>query len=226
MAIIEVTQLTKIYGSGDTAVKALDGVNLSIDAGKLVAVMGPSGCGKSTLLHLIGGLDRPTSGVVLIEGRDISRMKDDELTKLRRQKMGFIFQFFNRIPVLNAVIPDTPMTRLMHPEYIGRNTSRLGLCDMQFLHFVDAADAMGFDPEGAIRADTFVAVMTPPDAEGLDDRVPCCRRCGRRDTSWWRSPTSRMWPAAGRRDRFHETAQYDTRRLAYGRRAGYDGSRK
>ena len=102
MAIIEVNQLTKVYGSGDTAVKALDGVNLTIDAGKLVAVMGPSGCGKSTLLHLIGGLDRPTSGTVLIEGRDISRMKDDELTTLRRQKMGFIFQFFNLIPVMPA----------------------------------------------------------------------------------------------------------------------------
>ena len=102
MAIIEVNQLTKVYGSGDTAVRALDGVNLSIEAGQLVAVMGPSGCGKSTLLHLVGGLDQPTSGTVLIEGRDISRMKDDELTKLRRQKMGFIFQFFNLIPVLTA----------------------------------------------------------------------------------------------------------------------------
>jgi putative ABC transport system ATP-binding protein len=102
MSIIEVNQLSKIYGSGDTAVKALDGVSLSIAAGQLVAVMGPSGCGKSTLLHLIGGLDQPTSGSVSIEGHDISRMKDDELTKLRRQKMGFIFQFFNLIPVLNA----------------------------------------------------------------------------------------------------------------------------
>ena len=102
MAIIEVNQLTKVYGSGDTAVRALDGVNLSIEAGQLVAVMGPSGCGKSTLLHLVGGLDQPTSGTVLIEGRDISRMKDDELTRLRRQKMGFIFQFFNLIPVLSA----------------------------------------------------------------------------------------------------------------------------
>lgn len=102
MAIIEVNQLTKVYGSGDTAVRALDGVNLSIEAGQLVAVMGPSGCGKSTLLHLVGGLDQPTSGTVLIEGRDISRMKDDELTRLRCQKMGFIFQFFNLIPVLSA----------------------------------------------------------------------------------------------------------------------------
>ncbi len=102
MAIIEVNQLTKVYGSGDTAVKALDGVNLTIDAGKLVAVMGPSGCGKSTLLHLIGGLDRPTSGTVSIEGKDISKMSDNALTELRRRKMGFIFQFFNLIPVLTA----------------------------------------------------------------------------------------------------------------------------
>jgi acyl-CoA hydrolase len=90
--------------------------------------------------------------------------------RLKRHKVTFTSGFMS--PVLNAVIPDTPMTRLMHPEYIGRNTSRLGLCDMQFLHFVDAADAMGFDPEGAIRADTFVAVMTPPDAEGLMSHGP------------------------------------------------------
>lgn len=102
MSIIEVKNLTKIYGNGDTAVKALDAVNLSIDEGKFVAVMGPSGCGKSTLLHLIGGLDRPTSGTVMIDGSDIAKMKDDQLTELRRRKMGFIFQFFNLIPVLNA----------------------------------------------------------------------------------------------------------------------------
>ena len=102
MAIIEVQNLSKDYGVGDTAVSALDGVNLSIDAGKFVAVMGPSGCGKSTLLHLIGGLDHPTAGKVLIEGQDIAAMKDEQLTELRRRKMGFIFQFFNLIPVLSA----------------------------------------------------------------------------------------------------------------------------
>jgi putative ABC transport system ATP-binding protein len=102
MAIIEVKQLSKVYGTGDTAVKALDSVNLTIDQGKFVAVMGPSGCGKSTLLHLIGGLDKPSSGSVLIEGKDIALMNDDALTELRRRKMGFIFQFFNLIPVLSA----------------------------------------------------------------------------------------------------------------------------
>jgi len=102
MAIIEVRNLTKVYGNGDNAVHALDSINLSVDEGKFVAVMGPSGCGKSTLLHLIGGLDRPTSGSVMIEGKDIAKMKDDQLTELRRRKMGFIFQFFNLIPVLDA----------------------------------------------------------------------------------------------------------------------------
>lgn len=102
MAIIEVKDLTKIYGNGDNAVRALNSITLSIDEGKFVAVMGPSGCGKSTLLHLVGGLDRPTSGSVMIEGKDIAKMKDDQLTELRRRKMGFIFQFFNLIPVLDA----------------------------------------------------------------------------------------------------------------------------
>lgn len=102
MAIIEVKNLSKVYGAGDTAVVALDGVNLVIEEGKFVAVMGPSGCGKSTLLHLIGGLDSPSSGSVLIEGQDIAAMKDEQLTELRRRKMGFVFQFFNLIPVLSA----------------------------------------------------------------------------------------------------------------------------
>ncbi len=103
MAMIEVKDLSKVYGSGEASVTALDSVNLSIEQGQFVAVMGPSGCGKSTLLHLIGGLDRPTGGSVLIEGSDISKMSDNALTELRRRKMGFIFQFFNLIPVLDAV---------------------------------------------------------------------------------------------------------------------------
>lgn len=103
MAIIEVKNLTKIYGSGDTQVTALDSVNISIEEGQFVAVMGPSGCGKSTLLHLIGGLDRPSDGTICIEGKDISKMSDKTLTEMRRRKMGFVFQFFNLLPVLDAV---------------------------------------------------------------------------------------------------------------------------
>ena len=102
MPIVEVRGLTKIYGSGDTAVTALDHVDLTVEQGEFVAVMGPSGCGKSTLLNLVGGLDRPTSGQVLIGDVDIATMDDKHLTELRRRKLGFVFQFFNLIPVLDA----------------------------------------------------------------------------------------------------------------------------
>jgi putative ABC transport system ATP-binding protein len=103
MSLVQTENLTKIYGSGETTVTALDHVNFHVKAGEFVAVMGPSGCGKSTLLHLLGGLDRPSEGSVSLDGTAIADMQDDALTRLRRRKMGFIFQFFNLIPVLNAV---------------------------------------------------------------------------------------------------------------------------
>ncbi|MCS7009897.1 MAG: ABC transporter ATP-binding protein [Anaerolineales bacterium] len=103
MSLIQTENLTKIYGKGEAAVTALDHVNIAVNEGEFVAVMGPSGCGKSTLLHLIGGLDRPTEGNVRIEGVALAEMDDDTLTKLRRRKIGFVFQFFNLIPVLTAV---------------------------------------------------------------------------------------------------------------------------
>jgi len=102
MSLIQTENLTKIYGSGETAVIALDHVNLSVDAGEFLAVMGPSGCGKSTLLHLVGGLDRATEGRVIIDGHALTDLSDAALTELRRRKIGFVFQFFNLIPVLNA----------------------------------------------------------------------------------------------------------------------------
>jgi putative ABC transport system ATP-binding protein len=103
MPLVQTVNLTKTYGQGQTAVVALDRVNISVDAGELVAVMGPSGCGKSTLLHLLGGLDRPTEGSVLIDGKSLSSLSDNALAQMRRRKIGFIFQFFNLIPILDAV---------------------------------------------------------------------------------------------------------------------------
>jgi len=103
MAIVEAKGLSRVYGHGEAAVTALDNVSLTVDAGEFVAVMGPSGCGKSTLLNLMGGLDTPTSGSVMVDGRDIAVMNDGEVTALRRQRIGFVFQFFNLIPVLNSI---------------------------------------------------------------------------------------------------------------------------
>jgi putative ABC transport system ATP-binding protein len=103
MSLIRAENLTKVYGTGDTAVVALDHVNLSVEEGECVAVMGPSGCGKSTLLHLLGGLDRPTEGNVSIDGQLLADMSDNAVTQLRRRKIGFVFQFFNLIPILSSV---------------------------------------------------------------------------------------------------------------------------
>lgn len=100
--ILETNNLKKYYGSGDTMVKALDGVNFSVEDGEFAAIVGTSGSGKSTLLHMIGGLDRPTSGTVKVAGKEIFSLKDDALTIFRRRKIGFIFQSYNLVPVLNV----------------------------------------------------------------------------------------------------------------------------
>jgi len=99
---VEVRGLTKVFGTGDTRVEALRGVDLDVRTGEFLAVMGPSGSGKSTLLHLVGGLDRPTSGTVRVAGDELSAMEDDDLTLLRRRRIGFVFQFFNLLPILSA----------------------------------------------------------------------------------------------------------------------------
>jgi putative ABC transport system ATP-binding protein len=103
MPLLQALNLTKIYGAGETAVTALNQATLGVEAGEFVAVMGPSGGGKSTLLHLLGGLDRPTSGQVILDGQALDGLNDEALTRLRRRMIGFVFQFYNLIPVLDAV---------------------------------------------------------------------------------------------------------------------------
>ena len=102
MRILQTEGLKKYYGAGNTLVKALDGVDLAVEQGEFVAIVGTSGSGKSTLLHMLGGLDRPTSGKVTVDGRDIFALKDEELTIFRRRKIGFVFQSYNLVPVLSV----------------------------------------------------------------------------------------------------------------------------
>lgn len=102
MEILKTTDLKKIYGSGENAVHALDGVNLTVEKGEFVAIVGTSGSGKSTLLHMLGGLDRPTQGKVTVDGKDIFSFKEEALTIFRRRKIGFVFQSYNLVPVLNV----------------------------------------------------------------------------------------------------------------------------
>ncbi|MFL5942896.1 MAG: ABC transporter ATP-binding protein [Gaiellaceae bacterium] len=101
-AAVEARELKRVYGEGSTAVEALRGVDIAVRSGELVAVMGPSGSGKSTLMHILAGLDKPTSGTVTIAGTEISGLDDSKLTRLRREHIGFVFQFFNLLPMLNA----------------------------------------------------------------------------------------------------------------------------
>lgn len=109
MEILKTTGLTKTYGQGDTAVHALKGIDISVQKGEFIAIVGTSGSGKSTLLHMLGGLDRPSSGKVIVDGKDIFALQDEELTIFRRRKIGFVFQSFNLVPVLsvyeNIVLP-------------------------------------------------------------------------------------------------------------------------
>ena len=112
MEILKIENLNKIYGKGDNQVKAVDNVSFSVEKGEFVAIIGASGSGKSTLLHLIGGVDRPTSGNVFIEGKDIYSLNDDNLAIFRRRQIGLIYQFYNLIPVLNVAENITLPTKL------------------------------------------------------------------------------------------------------------------
>ena len=117
MTVLETRDLKKYYGAGDTLVKALDGVDLQVENGEFVAIVGTSGSGKSTLLHILGGLDRPTGGSVLVDGKDIFSLKDEELTIFRRRKIGFVFQSFNLISRTSALKNvELPMTYARVPK--------------------------------------------------------------------------------------------------------------
>ena len=131
MTILETKDLRKVYGSGDTEVRALDGVDLTVEKGEFVAVVGTSGSGKSTLLHMLGGLDRPTGGTVTVDGKELSTLKDEELTIFRRRKIGFVFQNYNLVPVLNVyeniVLPIQLDGNAPDKAYVERIIETLGL---------------------------------------------------------------------------------------------------
>ncbi len=131
MNILESKDLKKIYGNGENTVKALDGANLIVGNGEFVAIVGTSGSGKSTMLHMLGGLDRPTSGIVNVDGKNIFALKDDELTIFRRRKIGFVFQNFNLVPVLNVydniVLPIELDGNIPDKAYIDQIVATLGL---------------------------------------------------------------------------------------------------
>jgi putative ABC transport system ATP-binding protein len=132
-AVVAAQQLGRRYGDGDTAIDALRSVDLEVEREKLTAVMGPSGSGKSTLMHLLAGLDKPTSGEVFIDGTNISELGDTELTKLRRKHIGFIFQFFNLLPMLtaeeNIVLPLSIAGTKPDAEFLAELIAKVGLGD-------------------------------------------------------------------------------------------------
>ena len=131
MDILQACDLKKTYGTGEACVHALDGVSLNVEKGEFVAIVGTSGSGKSTLLHMLGGLDRPSSGKVFVDGKDIFSLKDEELTIFRRRKIGFVFQAYNLVPVLNVyeniVLPIELDGGKVDKEFVKKITETLGL---------------------------------------------------------------------------------------------------
>ena len=133
MEILQTNDLTKIYGSGENAVHALDGVNLTVEKGEFVAVVGSSGSGKSTLLHMLGGLDRPTRGGVTVDGKEVFSLNDEALTIFRRRKIGFVFQAYNLVPLLNVyentVLPIELDGGTIDRDFVRNILETLGLTD-------------------------------------------------------------------------------------------------
>ena len=133
MSILQTENLTKIYGDGENAVHSLRGINLTVEKGEFTAIVGTSGSGKSTLLHMLGGLDRPTTGKVMVDGKDIFSLSEEQLTIFRRRKIGFVFQSYNLVPVLNLyeniVLPLELDGKKIDREYIDQIAETLGLKD-------------------------------------------------------------------------------------------------
>jgi len=131
--IVRASEVRRVFGEGDAAVRALDGVTVDFERGRFTSIMGPSGSGKSTLMHILAGLDRPTSGTVEIEGTEITTLDDNALTKLRRDELGFVFQFFNLLPVLtaeeNILLPLSIAGRDPDREWVDRLVATVGLGD-------------------------------------------------------------------------------------------------
>lgn len=131
MKILEVKNLTKVYGEGDTQVRAIDNVSFSVDKGEFVAIVGPSGSGKSTLLHLLGGVDQPSSGKVWIDGTDIYNLNESQLAIFRRRQIGLIYQFYNLIPILNVeeniTLPLLLDGKKIHQKHVTEMLEALGL---------------------------------------------------------------------------------------------------
>lgn len=130
MAIVEFKNVSRVYTSGDHEFKALDGVNMTLDEGKFIVILGPSGAGKSTLLNLLGGLDSPTSGKIIVEGKDISTLSGDELAEYRAAKVGFVFQFYNLVPTL-TVHENVALVKEIAPESLSatKMIEEVGLID-------------------------------------------------------------------------------------------------
>jgi len=142
MSAVSTENLTKIYGKAEAAVTALDHLNMNVAVGEFVAVMGPSGCGKSTLLHLVGGLDRPTAGRVVLDGQELSTLDDEAISILRRRSIGFIFQFYNLLPVLTA-LENAALPLLLD----GANPATARQNAAQWLERFDLADRLQHRPD-------------------------------------------------------------------------------
>jgi putative ABC transport system ATP-binding protein len=131
--IVEASGVERVYGEGQAEVRALDGVDVTFEKGKFTSIMGPSGSGKSTLMHILAGLDKPTAGSVKIDGTEITGLDDGDLTQLRRDKLGFVFQFFNLLPVLtaeeNILLPLSIAKRKPDKEWVDQVIDRVGLSD-------------------------------------------------------------------------------------------------